>query len=168
MFSNLDFDLGRTCIVCNSPITNTNPDGIGCQCREIYTDAKFTVFFENHERANKFYAITNMLTFKWFMYLHRNTKFRSSWKKSFHESVETQYLDKHFLSKKQSEIMLDWCFYNEYPKCTCEQYQQFTIEEKQAKHKQFMLVWDWNYSESEHDRIIALAESARREQKRSA
>ena len=102
---------GRKCAVCGAPISDNNPDGIGCECRAVYKDARAKVFFQDADRRNAFYSVDTPDIMTFFIDLFGKTKFRSEFKKSFYASITKQYEEKGFVTKKQKDIMLDWLFY---------------------------------------------------------
>jgi len=101
----------RKCSVCGAPISDNNPDGIGCECRRVFKEARVKVFFEDAARRNSFYGIDTKDIASNFIELFKNTKFRSDFKKTFYASICEQYNTRGYLSKKQKQIMEDWLFY---------------------------------------------------------
>lgn len=101
----------RTCSICGAIIGENNPDGIGGQCRKVYYQARYSIFFKDKKRIAAYCLIENKPLMENFIKFYGKTKFRSAFRKSFFPSIIKQYKEKHFLTKKQKEIILGWLDY---------------------------------------------------------
>lgn len=123
------------CIICGSPISENNPDGIGFGCREnIVIPTKRKVFHEAYSlelwirKAQKIRALY-VETFK-------DTKFRSEFKKSFYQSMTTA----ERISKKQLEIMTDHLSFGH----------SYELDKIDAEHKKYKDVLFEQFNPSTH------------------
>jgi len=105
------YSLGRHCAVCGAPISDDNPDGIGFECRNLMYKKMTSLAFSLHkDRMSEYWNCgLSMLITQTNKMLKEHTgkkAYRSSFKKSFLSSVCIQMQKKHFLSEKQSNILL--------------------------------------------------------------
>lgn len=155
----LSYAEGRTCSVCGSLITDGNRDGIGIECRYTYKKAKAIVYFDNKDRAYKFYGVKSGLIMPLFIEEHKDVKFRSSFKKSFYPSVVEQWESKGYVSKKQLEICESWLSYKINYEETEELYA--TVGKIQQG-----LIEQWKPNKEEQDKINSVANKLRHEFRR--
>lgn len=95
----------RTCAICDSPISDYNPDGIGSSCRKVWTRATKSTYFHFHGLSHWKKKVDFFLTR--FIEEFKDTKFRSEFRKSFYNSVKKQYETSGRISKKQLQIISD-------------------------------------------------------------
>ena len=95
----------RTCSICNHPISDWNPDGIGSGCRSVWSKAIRKSYFHFHGLTHWQKKIDFFLGL--FIEEFKDTKFRSEFRKSFYSSVKKQYEKTGRISKKQLEIIKD-------------------------------------------------------------
>ena len=98
------YELQRKCAICGALIGDSNPDGLGGECRPRFRKAVMTRMFSSEDWKNKYYAceakqICDLLK----EHASKHT-LRSSFKKSFIPSVIEQFETRKFLSQKQKEI----------------------------------------------------------------
>jgi len=104
-----EYSEGRTCSICDHPITDSNPDGIGFQCRSIWNQARASAFYKFNPYASHVKKIDIIVPV--FIELHKDVKFRSNFKKSFFNSIHGAWNTHKRISSKQLEICLDWISY---------------------------------------------------------
>lgn len=93
----------RTCAICDHPISDYNPDGIGSSCRKVWTKAITKTYFHFHGLSHWKKKVDFFLTR--FIKEFKDTKFRSEFRKSFYNSVKKQYETSGRISKKQLETI---------------------------------------------------------------
>jgi hypothetical protein len=100
----MSFQEGRRCSICNAYISDDNPDGIGCTCRKVWEKAFRIGFYHFHgleiwKKKSEYWVDIFIKTFE-------NTKFRSSFRKSFYQSIKQQSDSGELrLSKKMFNIV---------------------------------------------------------------
>ena len=99
----MENSMGRECAICGSSIGDNNPDGIGGQCRSVWSRALTHTYFKFNglgywKKQVGFYLPLFIERFK-------DTKFRSEFRKSFYPSIVNQYKNVGRISKKQLEII---------------------------------------------------------------
>ena len=97
---------GRTCSICEHPITDNNPDGIGFGCREIWNKARCKAFYHFNPFVS-WEAQLNVII-PLFIDLYKDVKFRSNFKKSFYPSICNIWETHKRISKKQKDICINW------------------------------------------------------------
>lgn len=118
-----NFSMGRECSVCGAPISDDNPDGIGCTCRKVWNHAYNSAFYHFHgleiwSAKSTYWAHLYVKTFS-------TTKFRSEFKKGFYITVSKMVSDNNIrLSRKMFDIIRSQLVGNDddlnpgYPKLT--------------------------------------------------
>ena len=148
----METSLGRRCIICNTIISDDNPDGIGYSCRSAYNRAKYIIFNEDNP-----YELWNVIvanTMRVFIDMFSNVKFRNNFRKNFVPSVITQYKEKGRLSKKQLEICENFILEKNY-----ERYEDMILciaEEKRERINHYMNNYRENASSEDIERIKSL------------
>lgn len=150
------YDLGRTCSVCGALIGDNNPDGIGGECRFAYYGARKVLHNKDKERAYKYYGTKARVFMPVFIEQHKDVKFRSEFKKSFYPSVVKQWEEKGYLSKKQLDICLSWLSYKI-------DYDTNKKLEEEVYEKQKKILREWKPNAEEHEHLIKLAGTFRKE-----
>ena len=100
----MSYDLQRECAICNSPITDENPDGIGYTCRHVWRQARVSAYYKFHGLelwSKKCTIAINILEG-----ITKGVKFRSKFKLEFIPSVIKQWKEKGRLSKKQLDLVV--------------------------------------------------------------
>lgn len=97
---------GDKCRICGSPITDTNPDGIGFGCRNNVVKPAKRVCFKIVKSLDLYIAKVNLVK-PVFLEEFAGVKFRSEFKKGFYASMQSA----ERVSAKQLQIMCDWLFY---------------------------------------------------------
>lgn len=101
------FSMGRKCSVCGAPITDDNPDGIGCTCREVWYRARNAAFW--HFCGLDAWIAKSNYWAQLFVDTCRTTKFRSAFRRSFFESVSRMIAENNVrLSKKMLSIITSY------------------------------------------------------------
>jgi len=150
------YSMGKTCKVCDSPISDNNTSGIGCECRYSYNEAKRVVFFDNKERGLAYFKIEVDLYLELFIEVFETVKFRSRFKKEFYPSIKEQYETKGYVSKKQLEICKDMLYSK-----GCEMELEEVYDEK--KDRQRKAIEFCEFDEDEQEKIFNLANKFRHE-----
>jgi len=154
-----DYSLGRHCSICGAAITDTNPDGIGFQCREVYEKAQWKIFFENRDRANAYNKPETDVLMVYFYSYHYKTKFRSSFRANFFPSIIIQWKEKGFITRRQKEIVSDWLWYKN-PDLLHYECQDFT-KARIAKRNVFDSWLCGTITQEESNHIVNLANKLR-------
>jgi len=151
----MECTLLRTCRICGAIISDNNPDGIGSQCRAVYSKATYKVYLEDQQRRNKYYQIGIKDLMDYLKDYAEGKKFRSAFKKSFIPSVISWYDEKGFISKKQKEIIENMLRWDDGFSDWDQEQAKLNREEKAA------LIREWKPTSEEMDKIINLANSFR-------
>lgn len=92
------------CIICGSPISDSNLTGIGCECRAALCRAKSKLFFSKDENKLKYnWTIQASILREAFLVKHEGINFRSAFRKNFFKSIT----ENARISKKQLAIIID-------------------------------------------------------------
>lgn len=110
----METSLDRRCRICGAQISDTNPDGIGSTCREVWTKALHATFY--HFNGLEYWQAQIDFWLPAFILAFRNTKFRSTFKKEFYSSCFTRYSQGGRFSRKQLDIVKDMLVSGEWPK----------------------------------------------------
>lgn len=118
-----------TCCVCGHPIYSDESlrRGYGGECAAAITKAKYIVVFSNDDLRSKYYNL-DIYFLRDLIEEELKKKLRNSFKKSFLPSVKEQIDTKHFLTKKQRDILMDMLVYS---KCgMLDEYRKYVDIEK--------------------------------------
>lgn len=98
--------MGDNCIICGSRLSDNNTTGIGFGCMaNVVVPARSDVYREFC--VLQIWIEKSQYVMGLYIERHKNTKFRSDFKKSFFDSMQNA----ERISKKQLEIMLQELFY---------------------------------------------------------
>lgn len=99
--------MAEFCIICGARLSDSNPDGIGCECRAALRKAQKDLFLsDENNRLQYFYGIECRIIRGLFLSLFAGVNFRNDFRKSFYASVANS----ERLSKKQLSICVDMIF----------------------------------------------------------
>ena len=101
-----NYSEGRTCSICEHPITDNNPDGIGFQCRDIWNQARANTFYHFYPFASWEKQLDVIIPV--FIDLYKDIKFRSNFRKSFYFSICNIWETHKRISRKQRDICYSW------------------------------------------------------------
>jgi hypothetical protein len=109
----METTMSRECAICGSRISDDNPDGIGYTCRNVYEKAYSGAVYHFYGLEIWKEKAAHMADF--FLETFSKTKFRSSFRKGFYESIKKQKVSGEYrISKKMYNVMSDALFGNEY------------------------------------------------------
>mgnify|MGYP003145674571 CR=1 FL=1 len=101
-----NYSEGRQCSICEHPITDNNPDGIGFQCRDIWYQARAKSFYHFYPFASWEKQLDIIIPT--FIDLYKDIKFRSNFRKSFYSSICNIWETHKRISRKQRDICYSW------------------------------------------------------------
>lgn len=89
------------CMICGATLSDNNTEGIGYECKAALSYAKMMVLNQNDDYRLNSYLIEVKIYKEAFIEAFQSTKFRSTFRKSFYESIKNA----ERISRKQLDIM---------------------------------------------------------------
>lgn len=158
-----NYSMGRECSICGSPITDENPDGIGCTCREVWKKARNSAFY--HFCGLDLWIEKTRFWANLFVDTCKNIKFRSAFRKGFHETISKMVKEDNVrISKKMLSVITSYLTGDNADGEPVSGYPKLTYEETTAVYDEERIIfskmkekWLNNTTQEQNEYIINLA-----------